>query len=400
MESEQIFDLINEEEAIMFLRTLIQKQSVTHLNNEMAVSQYIGKYLQECDFDIKTDQIAAKRENMLISYKNDRYRSRKKLIFSGHFDTVPPGNVEWKYPVYEGRIEGNKMYGRGSADMKSGVAAMILAMKYIQASKLQLKGDLCFLGTVGEEIDCIGAKAAVQKGYLDEASAIVVGEPTSNKVRIAHKGVLWLKVTIYGKTAHGSMPSLGINAINGMVDFLNELRHYSIPFEEHPILGQSTLNIGTIHGGVSTNVVPDQCAIEIDIRTVPGQRHEDIKKDIDKRLKKITKLSQMTYQLEVIHDLSSVYTPHEHEFIKLANETNGSFTGINENPKGVNYYTDASIFSQALPEIPILIYGPGNPEMAHQPDEYVDTDLFLASIKFYIRLAVEYLGVDRTRGTG
>ncbi|MGM0877142.1 MAG: M20 family metallopeptidase [Bacillota bacterium] len=390
-ECSKIFNLIDEKEAIFLLRSLIQKKSVTHLENEKAVSDFIVDYLKHSNVKIEIDQVSEKRENLLISLQSDPCQPSKRLIFSGHFDTVPPGNVNWTYPIYEGKIEGKKLYGRGSTDMKSGIAAMILAMKYIKASKLQLKGDLCFVGTVGEEVDCIGAKKAIEKGYMDQATAIVVGEPTTNKIRIAHKGVLWLKISIFGKTAHGSMPSLGLNAIDGMVDFINELRDYTIAYDQHPILGESTMNVGTINGGVSTNVVPDQCTIEIDIRTVPGQKHANIKKDILRLLEKVTKQNHMTYELVTINNLSCVSTPLDHEFIKLANETNRFLFNTDEYPGGVNYYTDASIFSQSLPDVPVLIYGPGKPELAHQPDEYVEIDNFIASIRFYIQLAVQYL---------
>ncbi|WP_339210704.1 M20 family metallopeptidase [Aeribacillus sp. FSL K6-8210] len=389
----KIFDLIDEKDAIAFLRSLIEINSVTLIGNEKAVSDAIINRLRGYNFEIVTDVLSDKRENLIVSYKSSNHdKNSKALIFSGHLDTVPPGNVKWNHPVFGGVLKGNKLYGRGSTDMKSGVASMIIALECLNKAQIPLNGELRFVGTVGEEVDCIGAKRVVEKGQIDDAAAIVIGEPTANKIKIAHKGVLWLKISIFGKTAHGSMPSLGVNAIMGMNAFINELKDYSIPFESHDILGESTINIGTIHGGVSTNVVPDQCTIQLDIRTVPGQNHEDIEKDIRNLLEKVTLQNSMTYKLEKINDLACVHTESNHPFIKLAKDTQKALFQIKEDAGGVNYYTDASVYSKHLPEVPVLIYGPGEPQMAHQPDEWVDIQNYLDSIRFYISLAVQYLG--------
>lgn len=385
-------ELINEEQAIDFLRSLVQINSVTNVGNERAVSMQIKNKLDGLDVKLYSDFISENRENLIVSYDNaSNNKDCKTLIFSGHFDTVPSGNVNWKYQILGGEIDGNRMFGRGTTDMKSGVAAMILAMEYIAMANIKLNGNLRFIGTVGEEVDCFGAKQVIEKKQISEATAIVIGEPTRNNVKIAHKGVLWLEISIFGKTAHGSMPSLGVNAIIGMNEFINALRNYSIKYQPHSILGDSTINIGMIRGGVSTNVVPDQCTVYLDIRTVPGQNHAEIELEITKLLDSITKGTLMTYQTKVINDLESIYTPTNSTFIKLAQKTNLSLFNNDELPGGVNYYTDGSIFSKSLPGVPILIYGPGEPENAHQPDEWVDLQKFLDSIRFYIKLAVEYL---------
>lgn len=384
---------IDEEEAITFLRSLIQIDSVTNTGNEKAVADAIKNCLKESNVTIVTDFISDKRENLIVSYPNLKQHNNdeKTLIFSGHFDTVPPGSVTWKHSIFDGEINENKLFGRGASDMKSGVAAMILAIECLAKAQVNLNGHLRFVGTVGEEVDCFGAKRVIKNGQIDQATAIVIGEPTSNQVKIAHKGVLWLKISIFGKTAHGSMPSLGVNAILGMNDFINELKKYTIQYDHHPILGGSTINIGLIQGGVGTNVVPDLCSIYLDIRTVPGQNHTDIIKDIKRLLDNITSQNSMTYQVEPINDLACVQTAADNPFIKLAKHTNISLFNNHEPAGGVNYYTDGSIFRQALPQVPILIYGPGEPQTAHQPDEWVDLQKYIDSIKFYIKLAVDYL---------
>lgn len=389
----KVMELINEEEAIHFLRSLVQVNSVTNKGNEKAVSDVIKHRLEGLKLNVNADVISETRENLLVSYdyEGEQREQGKTLYFSGHFDTVPPGNVSWRHPIFNGDIEGNRMYGRGTTDMKSGVAAMITAIECLAKADVKLNGNIRFIGSVGEEVDCFGAKRIVEKGQIDDATAIVIGEPTGNNVKIAHKGVLWLKVSVFGKTAHGSMPSLGVNAILGMNEFINALRDYSIQYETDAILGESTLNIGMIHGGVGTNVVPDQCTMYLDIRTVPGQNHSEIKQDIVQLLENTMKDTPMSYQLEIINDLGCVHTAPNHEFIKLAENTNFALFNNEQQAGGVNYYTDGSVYSQSLPSVPILIYGPGESQNAHQPDEWVDLQKYIDSIKFYIKLAVKYL---------
>ncbi len=210
---------------------------------------------------------------MFVTYINEGKCSnpQKTLVFSGHFDTVPVGNVDWTVPVFEGKQEGNRIYGRGASDMKSGVAAMILAIECIEKAGVKLNGDLKFIGTVGEEVDCLGAKEVVKKGQINQATAIVISEPTGNKVAIAHKGALWLEITMYGKTAQVRCQTHGVNAIVAINDFINELNRYEIRYNRHDLLGDSTLNIGMIQGGVGANVVPDQCKLTIDTHG-PGSK--------------------------------------------------------------------------------------------------------------------------------
>ncbi|WP_312473697.1 M20 family metallopeptidase [Neobacillus sp.] len=394
MKMEEVFQYIDEEDAILFLQSLIQENTINPPGLEKKLADRISQRLTTTSLLVKSDLVEEDRANLIVSYSNDDSvnNNSKTLIFSGHFDTVPVGNVEWTYPVFEGRRVGDRIYGRGSSDMKSGVAAMVVAMECLEKAGVKLNGTLQFIGTVGEEVDCFGAKTVVRKGQIDQASAIVISEPTSNHPVIAHKGVLWLKISMFGKTAHGSMPSHGINAILAMNHFINELNTLVIPYEQHEILGGSTLNIGTIKGGIGTNVVPDECTITIDFRTVPGQSHLEITEDIKGILQSVSKKMNVSFAMEVINDMGCVYTSQDHSFIELAVKTAQCLNAKkNLVPGGVNYYTDGSVYKGHLPDVPILIYGPGEPKLAHQPDEWVDIRNYLESIKFYIALAIQYL---------
>lgn len=392
MKGTDLFAQVDQEDAISFLQSLIQINSVNPPGAELAVAEAIQKRLVNSGLQMELDLVAENRANLLVSLNGDPTQNAsqdqgKTLVFSGHFDTVPVGGVDWTYPPFAGERVGDRIYGRGTTDMKSGVAAMIIAMECLAKSGITLPGNLLFAGTVGEEVDCLGAKEVVRKGQIDHASAIVVSEPTANQVIVAHKGALWLEVTMLGKTAHGSMPDHGINAIQAIHRFITELNHYQLEHTPHEILGGSTLNIGMIRGGVSVNVVPDQCSVTLDIRTVPGQNHAKILVEIQHLAEKAS--LSASYQIKILNDMACVDTSAGHPFIRTAMQVAGM--ELDASPRGVNYYTDASVYQPHLNGIPVLIYGPGEPSMAHQPDEWVDVTKYLDAIRYYMELAVAYL---------
>ncbi|MFD4819321.1 M20 family metallopeptidase [Peribacillus butanolivorans] len=384
-----IFELIDESKSVRFLQSLIQVNSVNPQGNEKRVAEVIQTYLKSSNLQVELDDLGNDRANLFVTYPNvksdDRY-----LVYSGHFDTVPTGKVEWEHDPFSGKLIDNKVFGRGATDMKSGVAAMVLALECIERAGVQLNGKLQFVGTAGEEVDGYGAKKVVEKGQIDKATALVVSEPSENELYTSHKGCLWLEIITYGKTAHGSMPDQGINAITAMNELMDRLHTYEFEYSPHPLLGYPTINIGTIEGGVKTNVVPDQCNLTLDIRTVPGQDNDSILHDIENMIKEISEKSQSTYQIKVINRMDSVSTNEFDDFVKLAVQTGKNHVNLDLRPSGVNYYTDASVYWPHL-RIPTIIIGPGNPRLAHQPDEYVEIDKFLESIRYFIALAIDYL---------
>lgn len=389
MNIKEIFELLNENEIIELLQKMIRLKTVNPPGDEKALAQLLAEEMISFGMEAVVEDLAENRAN--VKGKLHGTGERKSLLFNGHLDTVPPGDIQWEYGPYSGEIVGDKIYGRGSADMKSGLAAMIIAVKAIKKSNIKLKGDLIISGTAGEETDSIGAVELMKNGGLDEVGAIVIGEPSSCGINVSEKGAFWLKITTYGKTAHGAFPDKGINAIVHMNALIAELLNYEFEFKENKLLGCPTMNISTIKGGVKTNVVPDICEATIDIRTVPGMKHEDILKDftgIINRLK--DNIKSFNAEIEVLNDRASVETLSDDPFVLLAQDVIKKELNKIKEPKGVNFYTDASVF---LPKtnLPAIFYGPGDADMAHRPNEYVEVDRLLEAAKFYAALAVRYL---------
>ena len=379
-------------ESVRFLKELLQINSVNPPGNEELVARAIAEKLQENGIEYTIRPLGPNRAYLVATLKGKG--NKKSLVFSGHMDTVPPGDIPWEHEPFKAEEVEGVIYGRGASDMKGGLAALTMAMIEIAHSGVALEGDLVLAATAGEEVDSLGARAMVEDGVLKDAGAMIIGEPSNGEIFVAHKGALWIEVLSYGKTAHGSMPELGINAIDNMVTFINALSNkFKFNYKEDTLLGGPTINLGTISGGVRTNVVPDMCRLQIDMRTVPGQNHQEILSDIKGLLKEIEGSSNAKFDLNILNDLVAVGTSIENPLIQLALSTAEELFNREYKSKGVRFYTDASTFVPGLGNnLPVLIYGPGNETMAHKPNEYVEVSKYVDSIKFYKEVALRYLG--------
>ncbi len=381
---------VEREKSIAFLQSLIRINSVNPKGNELEVAKKIAAYAEEGGLQTEIKAFTKGRANIVVRLEG-KDSSRAPLVFSGHLDTVPIGDTPWKYDPFSGEISDGKIYGRGSCDMKGGVAAIIEAMIRLKQANEKTEADIIFAGTAGEEVDCLGARELMKDKSIHHAGAIVIAEPSNGRVFSAHKGALWLEIVVYGKTAHGSMPEQGVNAIVHMNNVLNKLMEYRFPYEkEHALLGKPSLNISTITGGVKTNVVPDQCVVTLDIRSIPEIKHETILDNIQAILDEIHADNEDFHAvLTVKNDLPALGNEENQPFIKSALELNAALNKIHPTEAGANYYTDGSVFGSFL-NIPIIIYGPGDERLAHQPNEYVDIEQYMKSITYYEELAKSY----------
>ena len=315
---------------------------------------------------------------------------RPALLFSGHLDTVPAGD-NWQHDILAAEVSDGKIWGLGSTDMKSGVAAMLVAMEAIRRTGVSLQGDLLFAGTAGEEVDSMGAQRLVQQQKLSHVGFMVIGEPTTNRVFTAEKGVLWLELHTKGQTAHGSMPHLGVNAIMHMNTLLQALAAANIPYQKHPLLGDFTMNVATITGGVKTNVVPDACRVTIDTRTVIGQDHQQILDTVRQLIDHLC-AEDATFHAEVhtITERVPLDIPFDAPQVQAFVRVRDQVTGQSSVPTAATYATDGSVFVPAY-HAPMVICGPGLPEKAHQPNEYVEIARLSEAARIYTLAALDLL---------
>jgi succinyl-diaminopimelate desuccinylase len=268
--------------------------------------------------------------------------------------------------------------------MKGGLAAMAQAAVILAQSGIPLGGDLIVAFSYDETYGLRGARRLVEGGYLEGAGAVLVSEPSTLDVFIAEKGALWLKCRVQGKTAHGSMPHLGQNAILEMVRFLRRVEeHLDLGAEPHPLLGEPTFTVGTIQGGVAINVIPDACEAQLDIRLVPGLDHREV-------VRRVRELGEGRVEVEVLDWKEPVESDPDAEIVGLSLQAVEEITGQPRSPKGVSYYTDGTVIANSL-QIPMVIVGPADTGMTHQPNEYVEVSRLVEAVKIYLLIATRYL---------
>jgi succinyl-diaminopimelate desuccinylase len=345
---------------IALTRKLISFNTINPPGQERECAHYIAKLLQDGGFKVKLFEFEDTRTS-LVARSGDE--GELPICFTGHIDTVPLGESPWHADPFKGETDGDKIYGRGSADMKGGVAAMIIAaVSFLKTAKNN--APITLVITAGEETGSQGAKhLAGLNNALGQAGALVVAEPTSNYPLVAHKGALWLEAQTKGITAHGSMPDQGVNAIYKAVDVLRKLMKIEFTTSAHPLLGKPTLNVGTISGGLNINSVPDRTTIGVDIRTIPSQTNENIFSWLKSCLGEDVLLKKIV-------DVGSVATDPELEWVQDVFDITGAYLGERPEPRGVNYFTDASVLTPAYENVPTVILGPGEAQMAHKTDEY------------------------------
>lgn len=276
-------------------------------------------------------------------------RGRPVLMLCGHFDTVPP--------FVPPRIQGTRLFGRGAADDKGGVAAVINAVASTEQSKLT--GTLLTAFVVDEELRSLGAQDIMS--HVD-ADFGVVCEPTNLKIVNGHKGRLTLHIETSGKSAHASKPELGKNAIVEMAKLVLLLGN--IPLAQHPVLGNETMTVSAITAGGAPNVVPDRCRIDVDYRYVPPHDAHSVLEMLRSKLPEA--------KIEFAEDPKNFSRPFylpTHEVIDLLGD---SIRNSGQDPQVVTMdaSTDASRFNEA--GIPTVVFGPGDIAQAHTADEWID----------------------------
>jgi acetylornithine deacetylase or succinyl-diaminopimelate desuccinylase len=372
------------DEALALLHTMISCDTVNPPGNEKTLALQLQELLLNEDIDCQLDEFAANRANLIFKIKGQE--SSKALLVTGHLDTVPPGEMPWQYDPFLGAIENGYIYGRGVSDMKGSDAAMLYAIVRLKRKGIIPKQDVVFLATADEELSCLGAKRFVEQEGMVNIGAVLVGEPSDGDLLLAHKGAAWVEVTTHGRTAHGSMPNLGINAIMAMNDFLSAFTKQKFNIDPHPVLGMPTYSIDKVKGGVAINVVPDSCTCSIDFRTIPGQRKEDIESMLKvafTEAKINNKQFSAEYKFKCL--LPSVSCPAGDKIIDYALQA----AGKKLRQRGVNYFTDASSLVGEK-NLPVIIYGPGADSQAHQPNEKLALDKFFEAIEFYENFISSY----------
>ncbi len=326
---------------------------------EQRVADFLAATAARAGLDVELQEVFPGRANLLTRL-SPLGKVRQRILLAPHLDTVggdSPG-------IFEPRERSGRLHGRGACDTKGSVASMLTAVLELAGSRQRpAHTEVVFAGLVDEENGQAGSRALVAKGF--EADLAIVGEPTHLRIVTAHKGDLWLQLETRGQAAHGSRPELGTNAVHEMariVDLFETTYAAMLRKRTHPLLGHPTVSVGTIAGGSQPNIVPAQCHINIDRRTIPGESESRVRREIKALLRK-HRLSATLLNirnapcpaLETNPNLALVKA-----LLELARQTK---------PLGAHYFCDAAVLAGG--GIPSVVFGPGDIAQAHTADEWI-----------------------------
>lgn len=363
------------DEVILLTRALLRFNTINPPGDESQCMEFLADYLQQQGFHIHLQRFGERRFNLVAHLVGAR-ADEKPLAFTGHVDTVPLGNADWIFDAFAGDISDGRLYGRGASDMKAAIAAFIVACRQ-RREVIQSGAGVVLVLTGGEETGCDGARALIDETLdcLPAVGALIVGEPTANYPVIGHKGALWLRCETRGKTAHGAMPELGINAIYLAAEAIGKIRYFE-PGAPHPLMKRPTLNVGAISGGLNINSVPDRTRFDVDIRTAPNLRHDEIRQ-------RLSTVMGESVTVTTLVDLPAILSEPHNAWIRRVFARCAPLHDAALQPRVVPYFTDASLLLKALGAPPCIILGPGEPSMAHQTDEYCAVDKLRQSVTLY-----------------
>ena len=360
-------------DAVALTKSLLSFQTVNPPGRERDCARHAGKLLEDWGFRTEYHEYAEGRTSVIA--RSGGSGAKRPLCLTGHLDVVALGTRKWSKDPFAGETDGDQLFGRGTSDMKAGVAAILLAAANLKDRFASTPGVVLVL-TAGEEGGCIGSQQLAQTRLLGEAGAMVVGEPTSNYPLVGHKGSIKFHATFRGVAAHGSMPQLGVNAIYKAARALGALEAFDFEAKPHPVMGSPTLNVGTVEGGNGINIVPDAAKIGVDVRTVPGMDHRAL-------LERLRQAIGGEATLEVFSDLPPVWTAPETEWIQRVFEICKPFVGEAPTARAAPYMTDAANLLKTYAGAPTVVLGPGEAQMAHQTDEYCSMERIRQSVAIY-----------------
>lgn len=402
---ENILKEIDKEGLVKFAQELIRIRSVYNPDkegsNEEEVAHFVAERLKNMGWKVFVEEVMPGRPNVIAVLKGNQ--KGKTLLLEAHTDVVTEGDwADWNYTPFAAIIKEGKIYGRGACDTKGNLAAMVYAIKAILDSKTDFKGEIILCIPVDEEGMMLGIKHFIKQGWADEVDAAIICEPEENNICIAQKGAIRAMITVKGKMAHGAIPEAGINPNWGMARILVELENLQKEeikrWGKHNYLGYPsitpTILRAPVQGEAQINVIPRECMTALDIRTVPGQEHDILKKKILDIFKKLSlKDTHFKAEMSVIEERPWTETSPDELIVKTTSQAFEYVTKKEPIYNGVPGATDGT-FLNSWKNIPIVTIGAGNRLIPHQADEYVEIKELMETVKIYALTTVLFLNEE------
>jgi succinyl-diaminopimelate desuccinylase len=403
---------LDETAMIAFLCDLVRTPSVYLPGvpgaNEQAAARLVHAQLEAWGWRPRWEEVAPGRPNVIAELSGHEGADGPLLLFEGHTDVVTPGDpAAWCHDPFGAEIVGRRLYGRGAADMKGGVAAMLFAARALQLAGAPFAGRIRLLVPVDEEGLMLGIKALVAQGHADGAAGAIICEPEEREVCVAQKGALRLRLICHGRIAHGAMPESGVNALAGMIRLLARVLDLEALFQAeqgtHPLLGKPyitpTVCRAPLSGDASQiNCLPDACDAFLDIRSLPSMSHTALIKRIRGLIEALrAEYPAYRFDIETIDDRPATETPVDHPLVQAVVSAHRRIYGAPPAYGGVPGSTDGTILARDC-GVPVVVYGPGDKLIPHQPDEFVDLDEVVRAARVYIVAALGFLNLQSAVG--
>ena len=346
---------------------------------EAAVARTLIDTLAAWGFRIETHDAAPGRPNVVARIGKPGGRA---LMFNGHLDVV--GTDGMQHAPFDPEERDGLMYGRGSCDMKAGVAAMCAAA--VRAADAGLDGEIVIAAVADEEFESIGTRALIARGV--RADAAIVTEPTRLCIMPAHLGFAWIDVTVAGKAAHGSRWDLGVDAIRHAGLYLAEMDRFDrevLAKRSHPLLGRPSIHASLIEGGTGMSTYPDECTVKIERRTIPGEAVEQVRREMREMLDTLAS-TRPTFRGEVCVTFAQAPSDVAVD-APIVRAMDNALRASKEDVRveGMSAWTDAALLNEA--GIPAICFGPGDISLAHAAVEYVPLDEIERATDVLARLA-------------
>lgn len=390
-DARRVLESIDPDETVAFLRELVRVPSVNPPGDVTAAIAVCDRALRGAGFRTRTEEVEPTKPNLLAELGG----GGPTLCFNAHVDVVPTGEVSaWRHPPFAADFEDGRVYGRGAGDDKASVTAQVLAGVALARSGIELRGRLVINEVADEETAGeAGARFIVEGGHV-RPDFVIVGEQTLNRVCIGEKGAAGVDIVVTGRTAHGALPWEGANAVEGMSRIVATLGTDLWPELErrtHPHFHHSSGSVNLIAGGVKNNVVPDRCEVYVDRRLVPGEDPRQTVVEIETLAHRaVDGMPGVTVEVRPHGEGSPASLTDPESPVVRAMLAANRHLGLPEELTGFSMASDGRFFSAA--GYPTIIYGPGDPRLAHVPDEWIGVDEVLAATRAYALAALALIG--------
>jgi succinyl-diaminopimelate desuccinylase len=393
----------SKDELIELASALIRIDSVIRPsgNTERKVVDFIRRWIEtEIGLVPVVDEVLPGRENIILTV--DSGRPGPTLLLEGHSDVVSEGNPgTWKFPPFSAHVEGTRLYGRGSCDMKAGLAINLLTARDFAKQGVLFRGKLKVGVICDEEGMMAGVKDFIRRGHADGVDACLVSEPLDNELCLSMKGAIRAVVRVTGKMAHGTQPLLGINPNTRLARIILAFETYEeaekVRLGKDEFLGFPSVTFTVVQSppageAAQLNVMPRDAVGYVDIRTVPLQDHDAVKADLRRILDGLAAADRDFHaEIEFIEDRPVVSMSKDEPIVAAARDAYFDVTGKPATYNGVPGATDGT-FLRSLKGIPCLVNGPGPRNLPHHVDEYADIDMMWEAYRWYLVTVLRFLG--------